>query len=184
MNAGSITQEALNDYRSAIKSWLTLRNTQSTYQLRLAALLDTEEKLAAYASQLEDLRERLAVLEWQINCAARDGLYAHQSVLESCVTSATENFMSEHGDALTDALAPFLCAPYGLEAAMKILRTAVARQTEVRTPVIPAAYKSIIDETGLTVDASMYADASTSFTPAQHKVFLARLNRLNEKGGY
>lgn len=37
MNAGSITQEALNDYRSAIKSWLTLRNTQSTCQLRLAA---------------------------------------------------------------------------------------------------------------------------------------------------
>ena len=179
MNAGSITQEALNDYRSAIKSWLTLRNTQSTCQLRLAALLDTEEKLAAYASQLEDLRERLAVLEWQINCAARDGLYAHQIVLESCVTSATENFMSEHGDALT-----FLCAPYGLEAAMKILRTAVARQTEVRTPVISAAYKSIIDETGLTVDASMCADASASFTPAQHKVFLARLNRLNEKGGY
>ncbi|ELA5572131.1 phage polarity suppression protein, partial [Salmonella enterica subsp. enterica] len=134
--------------------------------------------------QLEDLRERLAVLEWQINCAARDGLYAHQIVLESCVTSATENFMSEHGDALTDALAPFLCAPYGLEAAMKILRTAVARQTEVRTPVISAAYKSIIDETGLTVDASMCADASASFTPAQHKVFLARLNRLNEKGGY
>ncbi len=92
--------------------------------------------------------------------------------------------MSEHGDALTDALAPFLCAPYGLEAAMKILRTAVARQTEVRTPVISAAYKSIIDETGLTVDASMCADASASFTPAQHKVFLARLNRLNEKGGY
>ncbi|EBS2625514.1 phage polarity suppression protein, partial [Salmonella enterica subsp. enterica serovar Newport] len=25
---------------------------------------------------------------------------------------------------------------------------------------------------------------SASFTPAQHKVFLARLNRLNEKGGY
>lgn len=127
-------------------------------------------------------KRRLAVLEWQINCAARDGLYAHQIVLESCVTSATENFMSEHGDALTDALAPFLCAPYGLEAAMKILRTAVARQTEMRTPVISAAYKSIIDETGLTVDASMRADASASFTPAQHKVFLARLNRLNEKG--
>lgn len=35
---------------------------------------------------------------------------------------------------------------------------------------------------GLTVDASMRADASASFTPAQHKVFLARLNRLNEKG--
>ena len=182
MNTGTITKEALNDYRAAIKSWLTLRNVQSTSQLRLAALLDTEEKPAAYASQLEDLREHLVLLEWQINCAARDGLYAHQIVLESCVTSAPENFMSEHGDALTDALAPFLCAPYGLEAAMKILRTAVARQTEVRTPVISAAYKSIIDETGLTVDASMRADASASFTPAQHKVFLARLNRLNEKG--
>lgn len=66
MNAGSITQEALNDYRSAIKSWLTLRNTQSTCQLRLAALLDTEEKPAAYASQLEDLRERLAVLDGRL----------------------------------------------------------------------------------------------------------------------
>ena len=31
-------------------------------------------------------------------------------------------------------------------------------------------------------DTSMRADASASFTPAQHKVFLARLNRLNEKG--
>lgn len=108
MNTGTITKEALNDYRAAIKSWLTLRNVQSTSQLRLAALLDTEEKPAAYASQLEDLREHLALLEWQINCAARDGLYAHQIVLESCVTSATENFMSEHGDALTDALAPLI----------------------------------------------------------------------------
>ncbi len=26
MNTGNITQEALNDYRAAIKSWLTLRN--------------------------------------------------------------------------------------------------------------------------------------------------------------
>lgn len=38
MNTGTITQEALNDYRAAIKSWLTLRNVQSTSQLRLAAL--------------------------------------------------------------------------------------------------------------------------------------------------
>lgn len=29
MNTGTITQEALNDYRAAIKSWLTLRNVQS-----------------------------------------------------------------------------------------------------------------------------------------------------------
>ncbi len=65
---------------------------------------------------------------------------------------------------------------------MKILRTAVVRQTEVRTPVIPAVYKSIIDETGLTVDASMRVDASATFTPAKHKIFQARLNRLNEKG--
>ena len=54
----------------------------------------------------------------------------------------------------------------------------------MNTPVSPAAYKSIIDETGLTVGASMRADASATFTPAKHKVFLARLNRLNEKGGY
>lgn len=54
----------------------------------------------------------------------------------------------------------------------------------MNTPVSSAAYKSIIDETGLTVDVSMRADASATFTPAKHKVFLARLNRLNEKGGY
>lgn len=82
MNTGNITQEALNYYRAAIKSWLTLRNVQSTSQLRLAALLDTEEKPAAYASPLENLRERLALLEWQINCAARDGLYQDHMTTE------------------------------------------------------------------------------------------------------
>ncbi|WP_250187871.1 phage polarity suppression protein [Escherichia coli] len=96
MNTGTITQEALNDYRAAIKSWLTLRNVQSTSQLRLAALLDTEEKPAAYASQLEDLRERLALLEWQINCAARDGLYAHQIVLESGTICSSFIFMPRY----------------------------------------------------------------------------------------
>ena len=167
MNAGTITQEALNDYRSAIKSWLTLRNTQSTYQLRLAALLNTEEKPAAYASQLEELRERLAVLEWQINCAARDGLYAHQIVLESCVTSATENFMSEHGDALTDALAPFLCAPYGLEAAMKILRTHIQdtsgpyQYPPFSLSRLRRARKTLCCAGVKLVEASAYIDAST-----------------------
>lgn len=50
MNTGTITKEALNDYRAAIKSWLTLRNVQSTSQLRLAALLDTEAELKSCQS--------------------------------------------------------------------------------------------------------------------------------------
>ncbi len=73
MNAGSITQEALNDYRSAIKSWLTLRNTQSTCQLRLAALLDTEENrqhmpasLRIFVSVLQSSNGRLTVLHGMV----------------------------------------------------------------------------------------------------------------------
>lgn len=53
-----------------------LRNEQSTAQLRLQALLLSADKPANYAWQVETLREKLEVLEWQISCASSDSLYA------------------------------------------------------------------------------------------------------------
>jgi len=97
-------QEALHHYREASQSWLSLRNEQSTAQLRLQALLLSADKPANYAWQVETLREKLEVLEWQISCAASDSLYAQRSVVDACVDNALSDFMENSGKALTSAV--------------------------------------------------------------------------------
>ncbi len=177
-------RDALSDYHAASQNWLALRSAQSSAQLRLAALLAMEEKPLNYAAQLAYTRERLAVLEWQINCAARDSLCTHRQVADACVDSAITAFMQAHGQALTEALAPYLTGPCGLDAVVNVLRTAIVRQIELSPPVIRESDRAILDETGLVPDASMRADATVSYTPARHQVFRDRLNRLNSGGAY
>ncbi|WP_370976842.1 phage polarity suppression protein [Enterobacter roggenkampii] len=178
MNTTITPQEALQHYREASQSWLSLRNEQSTAQLRLQALLLSADKPANYAWQVETLREKLEVLEWQISCAANDSLYAQRSVVDACVDNALSDFMANSGKALTSALAPYLNGPFGLDVAARVLRSALAHHAELNAPELVESCRDILDESGLSPDASMRMDASRRFTPAKHKTFQDRLKRL------
>ncbi|EHQ1177114.1 phage polarity suppression protein [Escherichia coli] len=171
-------QEALQHYRDASQNWLSLRNEHSTAQLRLQALLQSTDKPTHYSRQLEILREKLEILEWQINCAASDSLYAQRGVVDACVENAVNNFMAQSGQALTSALAPYLNGPFGLDVAVRAMRSAVARQAELRTPELLDSCREVLNESGLSPDASMRMDATKNYTPAKHKTFQSRLNRL------
>jgi len=126
MNTAISPQEALLHYREASQDWLSLHNEQSTAQLRLQALLLSANKPAHYAWQIETLREKLEVLEWQISCAANDSLYTQRSVVDACVDNTLSNFTANSGKALTSALAPYLNGPFGLDVAARVLRSALA----------------------------------------------------------
>ncbi|EFH4083195.1 phage polarity suppression protein [Escherichia coli] len=178
MNITVTPKEALQHYREASQSWLSLRNEQSTAQLRLQALLQSVDKPSNYARQLETLREKLEILEWQISCAANGGLYAQRSVVDACVDNALSDFMENSGKALTSALAPYLNGPFGLDVAARVLRSALAHHAELNTPELLESCCEILDESGLSPDASMRMDASRRFTPAKHKTFQDRLKRL------
>lgn len=149
MNPAISPQEALQHYREASQSWLSLRNEQSTAQLRLQALLLSADKPANYAWQVETLREKLEVLEWQISCAANDSLYAQRSVVDACVDNALSDFMANSGKALTSALAPYLNGPFGLDVAARTLRSALAHHAELNPPELVESCRDILDESGL-----------------------------------
>ncbi|HEM7398590.1 phage polarity suppression protein [Citrobacter farmeri] len=178
MNTLISPQEALQHYREASQHWLSLRNEQSTAQLRLQALLQSADKPVSYARQLEILREKLEIMEWQINCAANDSLYAQRCVVDACVENAINDFMAHSGQALTSALAPYLNGPFGLDVAVRAMRSAVACHAELKTPELLDSCREVLNESGLSPDASMRMDATKKYTPAKHKTFQSRLNRL------
>ncbi|CAX61488.1 Phage polarity suppression protein encoded in CP-933I [Erwinia billingiae Eb661] len=177
-------QEALNQYLTAAQEWQTLRSSREVASQQLAALLASGEKPAGYAIQLDKVRERLAVLEWQINCAAREGVYTQGMVLDACVEDGLNAFMADNGSALTTALAPFLIGRGGLEMAARVLRTALARQAEANRPQPAEAYRDIIAGSGLFPDGTMAEDCQQGYTTAQHFRFQRRLSTLDTtKGG-
>lgn len=178
-------QEALNQYLSAAQDWQTLRSRREGEGQQLAALLasDERERAADFGWQLDTVRERLAVLEWQINCAAREGVYAQGMVLTACVEEGLNAFMTENGTALTTALAPFLNGRGGLEVAARVLRTALARQAEGSRPEPAEAYREIIAGSGLVLDRNMTEDCQQSYTTAQHFRFRQRLAKLDATQG-
>lgn len=164
--------EALNQYLAAAQEWQALRNSREAAKQQLAALLTSGVKPANYAGQLDAVRERLEVLEWQINCAAREDVYAQGMVLGACVEDGLNAFMAENGSALTTALAPFLNGRGGLEVAARVLRTALARQAEAGTP-----------GPGLFPDATMSEDCQQGYTTAQHFRFQRRFSKLDASQG-
>lgn len=178
--------EALNQYLAAAQEWQALRNSCEAAKQQLAALLTSGVKPANYAGQLDAVREWLEVLEvleWQINCAAREGVYAQGMVLGACVEDGLNAFMAENGSALTTALAPFLNGRGGLEVAARVLRTALARQAEAGIPGPAEAYRDIIAGPGLFPDAAMSEDCQQGYTTAQHFRFQRRLSKLDASQG-
>lgn len=175
--------EALEQYRSASQNWQDFRKERESTRVRLRDLLASADKPEDYPGQVEMLRERLAVLEWQINCAARDSLYTQRLVLDACVEDALEAFMTANGPALAGALAPCLNGAPGMDVAVRMLRSALARQVAQSRPEIAEKYSGILAESGLAPGADMRGDAVKTYTPAGHKVYQDRLNRLNTMGG-
>ncbi|WP_276724442.1 phage polarity suppression protein [Pantoea septica] len=182
MTVATTPAQALEQFRAARSQWQTHLSKRQEAETALNTLLTAGENTADYSERVPQLRERIAVLDWQINCAAREGVYAQRIVLEACTEDALSGFMNEHGPALTSALAPFLNGPGGLEVAARLLRSAVAREVQRARPAVAAAYQDALAETGLAPQADMLRDCQGSYTPAEHLRFTQRLNRLPQEG--
>lgn len=183
MNIATSPSQALEQYRAAHSHWQLHLTSRSEAQVELAGLLAAGEETAGISGRVPQLRERLEVLEWQINCAAREGVYAQRIVLEACVGDALSAFMTAQGPVLTSALAPFLNCPGGMEVAARMLRSALAHQVQAVSPEIGEAYLDALNEAGLTPEAEMLRDCQQGYTPAQHQRYQQRLSRLNAKPG-
>lgn len=181
MTVATTPVQALEQFRVARSQWQSHLIERQEAEIALDTLLVAGEKTANYSERVPQLRERIAVLNWQINCAARESVYAQRIVLEACTEEALSDFMSEHGPALTSALAPFLNGPGGLEVAARLLRSAVAREVQRAHPAVATAYKDALAETGLAPEADMLRDCQGSYTPAQHLRFAQRQNRLPQE---
>lgn len=176
-------QNALNQCRSAGENWRALRVSREDRQQQVDALKADDDKPADYGERMDNLREWLDVLEWQINCAAREGIMTQRRVMDACVNEALTAFMAAHGSELTSALAPYLNGSAGLNAAMQVLRLAIVRQAENSQPVAGQSYQAILDETGLFPDEEMRKDCFTGYTPARHFRYQFRLKKLNAQQG-
>lgn len=114
MTARGTPDQALTSFRNARILWAGHNESRKAVEQQITSLLAATEKPADYARQLELLRERLDVLKWQINCAARECIYSQHLLMEACTEAALSNFMQANGAALTSALAPFLKGRGGL----------------------------------------------------------------------
>ncbi|WP_306666035.1 phage polarity suppression protein, partial [Escherichia coli] len=81
--------------------WAGHNESRKAVEQQITSLLAATEKPADYARQLELLRERLDVLKWQINCAARECISSQHLLKEACTEAALSNFMQANGAALT-----------------------------------------------------------------------------------
>ncbi|HAW1466608.1 TPA: phage polarity suppression protein [Escherichia coli] len=180
MTARGTPDQALTSFRNARILWAGHSESRKAVEQQIASLLAATEKPADYARQLELLRERLDVLKWQINCAARECIYSQHLLMEACTEAALSNFMQANGAALTSALAPFLKGRGGVDVASRILRSALVRQLAITPPETAGDYREILDESGLIPDPGMIRDCQDSYTPAQHLHFQQRLNDIND----
>lgn len=180
MTARGTPDQALTSFRNARILWAGHNESRKAVEQQITSLLAATEKPADYAQQLELLRERLDVLKWQINCAARECIYSQHLLMEACTEAALSNFMQANGAALTSALAPFLKGRGGVDVASRILRSALVRQLAITPPEIAGDYREILDESGLMPDPGMIRDCQGSYTPAQHLRFQQRLNDIND----
>ena len=180
MTARGTPDQVLTSFRNARILWARHSESRKAVEQQITSLLAAPEKPAEYARQLEFLRDRLDVLKWQINCAARECIYSQHLLMETCTEAALSNFMQANGAALTSALAPFLKGRGGVDVASRILRSALVRQLAITPPEIAGDYREILDESGLMPDPSMIRDCQGSYTPAQHLRFQQRLNDIND----
>lgn len=183
MTLATSHSEALEHYKDALIQWQAHHTSRTETEKELTELLAVDDKPANFSVRVPYLRERLEVLEWQINCAAREGVYCQRIVLEACAEDALNGFMGAHGPALTSALAPFLNSPGGLNVAVRMLRSAVAHQTQASRPEVAEIYRDTLNEAGLTAKAEMLRDCQQSYTAASHQRYQQRLSKLNDHPG-
>lgn len=180
MTTQATPAQALTSFRNARILWAGHSESQKAVEQQIRSLLTATEKPADYARQLELQRERLDVLKWQINCAARECIYSQHLLMEACTEEALSNFMQANGAALTSTLAPFLKGRGGLEVASRMLRSALVHQLAITPPEIAGDYREILDESGVMPDPLMSRDCQRSYTPAQHLRFQQRLDDIND----
>lgn len=180
MTPRATPDQALTGFRNARILWASHSESRKVVEQQIESLLTATEKPADYARQLQLQRERLDVLKWQINCAARECIYSQHLLMEACTEDALSNFLQANGAALTSALAPFLKGRGGLEVASRMLRSALVRQLAITPPEIAGDYREILNESGVIPDPVMARDCQSTYTPAQHLRFQQRLNDIND----
>lgn len=173
MTARGTPDQALTSFRNARILWAGHNESRKAVEQQITSLLAATEKPADYARQLELLRERLDVLKWQINCAARECIYSQHLLMEACTEAALSNFMQANGAALTSALAPFLKGRGGVDVASRILRSALVHQLAITPPEIAGDYREILDESGLMPDPGMIRDCQGFLHPGTTSAFSA-----------
>ncbi|MFP2822982.1 phage polarity suppression protein [Citrobacter braakii] len=180
MTTRATPDQALTSFRNARILWAGHSESRKAVEQQIESLLTATEKSADYARQLELQRERLDVLKWQINCAARECIYSQHLLMEACTEDALSNFMQTNGAALTSALAPFLKGRGGVDVASRVLRSALVRQLAITPPEIAGDYREILDESGVMPAPKMVRDCQSSYTPAQQLRFQQRLDYIND----
>ncbi|ENL5999835.1 phage polarity suppression protein [Salmonella enterica] len=180
MTGRATPDQALTSFRNARILWAGHSESRKTVEQQIEFLLTTTEKPADYARQIELQRERLDVLKWQINCAARECIYSQHLLMEACTEDALSNFMRANGAALTSALAPFLEGRGGVDVASRMLRSALVRQIAITPPKIAGDYSEVLDESGVIPAPLMVRDCQSTYTPAQHLRFQQRLDYIND----
>jgi len=93
MTTRATPAQALTGFRNARILWAGHSESRKAVEQQIESLLTATEKPADYARQLQLQRERLDVLKWQINCAARECIYSQHLLMEACTEDALSNFM-------------------------------------------------------------------------------------------
>lgn len=75
MTTRATPDQALTSFRNARILWAGHSESRKAVEQQIESLLTATDKPADYARQLELQRERLDVLKWQLNCAARECIY-------------------------------------------------------------------------------------------------------------
>lgn len=132
----------------------------------------------------ESLRDCVDLKKWEVNQAAGRYIQAHESVQRISIRRQLHTFMSEHGSAMTDSLAPELMHLEGqpeiireraLDRAAASIREALSVFLVSGTDIHYAEDdREILTTIGFRPDRASRADSRAKYSPEQCQVFRRR----------
>ncbi|WP_034458932.1 phage polarity suppression protein [Buttiauxella noackiae] len=177
----TILDVALTAWRDARKAWQDKSTHYTDTQKQLSDQLSAAIKPADYDKKVVLLREELAVTVWEVAVAADTTRAAHAGLKATCIREALKTFMATNGEALTDALYPYIKGSEGLEPAMTLLHDAVLAQIASREPQVLTAYSAALTEAGMSLEEAVWKDSGANYTTAGNYTFQLRREALNKQ---